>query len=115
MICVLRLERRSVMGIRAMNLSCAQILTLTMSGLCRIKNGKSPRRTPVAACAVLCGLLTACVSTQTDPIRDAGGHAIAGSIATLERVALGGVEQWILIRGRNASKPLVLKLHGGPG
>ena len=56
-----------------------------------------------------------CTSTSTTPIRDRQGHAIAGSVATLEQIKLGGVPQWILIRGNSAEKPLLLKLHGGPG
>ena len=56
-----------------------------------------------------------CTSTSTAPIRDRQGHAIAGSVATLEQIKLGGVPQWILIRGNSTEKPLLLKLHGGPG
>jgi pimeloyl-ACP methyl ester carboxylesterase len=37
------------------------------------------------------------------------------SIASLEPVTLGGVEQWLLIRGHDRSKPVVLMLHGDPG
>ena len=42
--------------------------------------------------------------------------SLAGSIATLEKVTLNGAEQWITIRGRDASKPILLNLGmGGPG
>ena len=46
---------------------------------------------------------------------DAHGHTVVGSVASLEQIKLGGVSQWILIRGNSAGKPLLLKLHGGPG
>ncbi len=51
----------------------------------------------------------------TFSIKDKQGHDISRSIASLEKVTLGGQEQWILIRGVDTTKPIILFLHGGPG
>jgi pimeloyl-ACP methyl ester carboxylesterase len=51
----------------------------------------------------------------TPPIRDAGGQIVPGSVAVLEKVEIGGIQQWVLIRGQDMANPILLYLHGGPG
>ena len=55
------------------------------------------------------------VMAHTPAIRGADGKPPANSIATLEKVNLGGVDQWLIIRGEDVNKPVLLFLSGGPG
>lgn len=52
---------------------------------------------------------------STPPILGPDGEALPGSIASLEQVEIGGVEQWLLIRGDSVDRPVILYLSGGPG
>jgi pimeloyl-ACP methyl ester carboxylesterase len=36
-------------------------------------------------------------------------------IESLEAVRIGGIDQWIEVRGQNANNPILLFIHGGPG
>ena len=51
----------------------------------------------------------------TLPIKGKDGKLLKGSITSLEKINLGGLEQWILIRGADETNPVILFLHGGPG
>jgi len=50
-----------------------------------------------------------------DPITDLNGKPIAGSISTIDKVILGEQEQYLIIRGEDSTKPVMLFIHGGPG
>jgi len=53
--------------------------------------------------------------TVLPQIVDQYGATITSGYTSLEEVTLGGIKQWVLIRGADTSKPVLLFLHGGPG
>jgi len=99
---------------------------LVLSCVCGVVG--APRSTPVNARAVG---QTAPATQKLDPDdiamlndatafvrgRNARDYAIAGPDAIDEGryVSIGGIEQWVTIRGENRHNPVLLFLHGGPG
>ena len=71
----------------------------------------------IGACVlILAGLVLASQwMAHTAPIVGEDGKPLPGSIASLEKVRLGGVDQWLIVRGQDANKPILLFLSGGPG
>ncbi|HEY1583996.1 MAG TPA: alpha/beta hydrolase, partial [Chthoniobacterales bacterium] len=65
-------------------------------------------------CALVLGLL-AWRALEQAHIAAALRIAAPPGIDELEAVDLGGLPQWISIRGHDRRKPLLLFLHGGPG
>jgi len=52
---------------------------------------------------------------KTEPFRDERGAFLSNSIATIEDIAINGINQRIVIRGKSLDNPILLHLHGGPG
>ncbi len=65
--------------------------------------------------ALLAGTLWIKSPGTASPITDRYGKTIPGSISVIEKVMLGGQEQYLIIRGVDRTKPVMLFLHGGPG
>ena len=52
---------------------------------------------------------------KTKPFRGPDGKILAGSIAEVKYLRLGGLDQWVMIRGESLDNPPLILLHGGPG
>ncbi|MBZ0253255.1 MAG: alpha/beta hydrolase [Candidatus Methylomirabilis sp.] len=64
---------------------------------------------------VLAGLTATACRASTPAFRDASGRLVPTSVADMRRIPVNGTTQYLLIRGRDRSAPLLLILHGGPG
>jgi len=52
---------------------------------------------------------------KTEPFVDENGETISKSISGIEKIELGGIDQYIITGGIDSTKPVLLFLHGGPG
>ena len=52
---------------------------------------------------------------KTPPFRGPHGEVAPGSIAEVAYHRLGGLDQWVMIRGESVANPALILLHGGPG
>lgn len=52
---------------------------------------------------------------KAEPIYGPDGNPLEGSISAIEKISLGGLDQYLIIRGADSTKPVILFLHGGPG
>jgi pimeloyl-ACP methyl ester carboxylesterase len=82
------------------------------------------RRQLAATCAfalaVACSLFAAAAhaADTADPraiLRDARQFLAPDAVKDDKFVPIGGIEQWISVRGRHRDAPILLFLHGGPG
>jgi pimeloyl-ACP methyl ester carboxylesterase len=55
------------------------------------------------------------IPATTEPIRDARGAVVPGSVAELATVDVNGTSQTVMVRGRSEDAPVLLFLAGGPG
>jgi len=60
-------------------------------------------------------LLLVCRAVLRYQIRQETLPSSIRGVDSLEEVKIGGVNQWILLRGQKRTKPVLLFLHGGPG
>lgn len=52
---------------------------------------------------------------RTLPFQGPQGQLVPDSIAEVQYLRLGGVEQWVMIRGESVANPPLILLYGGPG
>ncbi|MFC7277745.1 alpha/beta fold hydrolase [Paractinoplanes rhizophilus] len=88
-------------------------------GVTATRHDKRPAIVHIGAVLLAIGVAALAVQLvrpgRVAPVLDADGRPVPGSVAALEKVRLGGVDQWVSLRGRSRSNPVLLHLSGGPG
>jgi proline iminopeptidase len=91
-------------------------LVTTVASLCAL-----------AAAAAVSAVLTATAARADQPAKSGSFEEAAAVVANarriltpqgverLEAVRIGGIDQWVSIRGRDRRNPVLLVIHGGPG
>jgi pimeloyl-ACP methyl ester carboxylesterase len=69
----------------------------------------------VVGALVLLGVLLAWSPGRPQPFLDENGKPLAGSISEKIHVNINGVEQGMFIKSKDATNPVLLFIHGGPG
>jgi pimeloyl-ACP methyl ester carboxylesterase len=62
-----------------------------------------------------CGVVAVRRLGKTPPFRGPRGGVVPGSVAEVAYCRLGGLDQWVMIRGESVANPALILLHGGPG
>jgi pimeloyl-ACP methyl ester carboxylesterase len=92
------------------------LLWLPVFGPGRFGRWRAQLATAVGFVALgLLAVIVSQLSAYTPAIVDVQGKQLPGSIASLEKIGLGGSAEWISIRGQHADNPVLLFLAGGPG
>ena len=119
-------SRIELMILGALVLTCAGALLFmlfTLIALAFAKNrdgvSKRLRGQMIYAVSIIVLLAVFVAASQwvahTPPILGEDGEPLPNSIASMEKISLGGVDQWLIIRGEDVNKPVLLFLSGGPG
>src|SRR5260370_32913693 len=72
----------------------------------------------IAAACLVVGVPSSalwCRTSLQHKVAEKGAIRSPNGIASLERIQIGGIGQWIEVRGQNLDNPILLWVHGGPG